>query len=96
MDLICHSRASANISKGKVDGNRQRRTSSAKADPLSSYSPAAAAALNESLVARRQSAQLRSESASAIEHANRLQMASHMSVNEGLTQKLAETITLKV
>ena len=65
-------------------------------NPLKSFSPAAAAVLNQSATARKQSAALRGKAASAIEHTNRLQRASHMSVNEGLTQKLAETITLKV
>jgi hypothetical protein len=97
LDLICHSRSSVSLtgSKEQCGNASQRRPLTPMPNPLKSFTPAAAAVLNQASTARQQSATLRGEAISAIEHTDRLQRASHMSVNEGLTQKLAETITLK-
>ena len=39
---------------------------------------------------------IRREVADAIDHTERLQRAAHSSVNEGLTRKLAQTVTMTV
>lgn len=46
--------------------------------------------------ARARSAYLRRELKDAIDRTEKLQKAAHKSVNDGITQKVAETITLKV
>ena len=39
---------------------------------------------------------IRREIAEAIDHTHRMQVAAHSAVNEGLTRKLAQTVTLSV
>ena len=39
---------------------------------------------------------LRKEINDAVDHTQRMQMAAHSAVNEGLTRKLAQTVTLSV
>lgn len=65
-------------------------------DPLGPYTPEADQALVDSEEARARSAYLRRELKEAIDRTEKLQKAAHKSVNDGLTQKVAETITLKV
>lgn len=43
-----------------------------------------------------QSQTIRREVADAVDHTDRLQKAAHSSVNEGLTRKLAQTVTMTV
>ena len=43
-----------------------------------------------------QSQTIRREVADAVDHTERLQKAAHSSVNEGLTRKLAQTVTMAV
>lgn len=67
-----------------------------KADPLGPYTPEVDSLLGEATDVRNHSAYLRRELRSTIDKVDKLKKAAHKSVNEGLTQKVAETITLKV
>ncbi|XP_048774873.1 coiled-coil domain-containing protein 105-like isoform X2 [Ostrea edulis] len=107
MDLLNHSLSSANIgSQSAPSGMGRSRTSldgrlsrlhemSGQPDPLGPYTPEADQALVDSEEARARSAYLRRELKEAIDRTEKLQKAAHKSVNDGLTQKVAETITLK-
>lgn len=64
-------------------------------DPLGPYTPEADQALVDAEEARARSAYLRRELKDAIDRTEKLQKAAHKSVNDGITQKVAETITLK-
>ncbi|KAL5013067.1 hypothetical protein ScPMuIL_011618 [Solemya velum] len=103
MDLLCHALSSitspentllTHRSKTSLDG-RISRFGSSQADPLGPYTPDADLALADALEARARSTYLRKELKEAIEKTDKLQKAAHKSVNDGLTHKLAETITLK-
>jgi len=65
-------------------------------DPLGSYTPETDQALMDADEARTRSIYLRRELKEAIDRVDKLQRGAHKSVNDGLTQKLSETITLKV
>ena len=65
-------------------------------EPLGPYTPEAANSISSALQARESSAGLRRSVNEAIEDANQLQHATHFSVNHGLTQKVAETVNIKV
>ena len=65
-------------------------------DPLGAFTPEAKAALQEAQSARQRSSMLRSGLRNAINNAARTQTSAHKSVNDGLTQKVAETVQLKV
>ena len=65
-------------------------------DPLGAFTPEAKAALQEAKSARQRSHMLRSGLRNCIANAARTQSAAHKSVNDGLTQKVAETVQLKV
>jgi hypothetical protein len=66
------------------------------ADPLGSFTPESEQALKEADEARSRSALLRRELNEAIMKTDHLQRAAHGSVNDGLLQKLSETVTLRV
>ncbi|XP_070581726.1 tektin-like protein 1 [Ptychodera flava] len=64
-------------------------------DPLGPFTPEAAAAMAQARDARNKSAALRREVEDTIQRTEQLQRASHKAVNDGITQKLAETTALK-
>lgn len=78
-----------------VQEGRYSRMASNQPDPLGPFTPEADQALADAEDARARSAYLRRELKEAIERTEKLQKAAHKSVNDGLTQKLSETITLK-
>ena len=65
-------------------------------DPYSSMTPDALQSMTLASDARGKSQGIRQELHKAIEQTQRLQQASHDTVNEGLTRKLAQTVTLTV
>ena len=65
-------------------------------EPLGPYTPECARVISTAAEARERSCNLRKEVAEAIEQTVKLQKAAHQSVNDGLTQKVAETVTMKV
>ena len=82
-------------SKSVQDG-RYSRMAVNQPDPLGPYTPEADQALADADDARARSAYLRRELREAIDRTDKLQKAAHKSANDGLTKKLAETVTLKV
>lgn len=83
-------------SKSVQDGRYSRMNYSNLPDPLGPFTPEADQALADADDARARSAYLRRELREAIDRTDKLQKAAHKSVNDGLTQKLSETVTLKV
>ena len=65
-------------------------------EALGPYTPEAASSIAGALQARESSAGLRRSVNEAIQDANQLQHSTHFSVNHGLTQKVAETVNIKV
>lgn len=64
-------------------------------DPMGPYTPETEQALQEAGEARSRSAMLRRELADAIVRAEKMKRAAQKSVNDGLTQKVAETVGLR-
>ncbi|XP_068741017.1 tektin-like protein 1 [Montipora capricornis] len=93
LDLICHAVSSvrgAGIKEGQAE-----KPLTPPVEPLGPYSPECARVISTAAEARQRSANLRKEVAEAIEQTVKLQKAAHQSVNDGLTQKVAETVTMK-
>lgn len=78
-----------------MDG-RLSRLGPSSADPLGCFTPETEQALADASDARGRSAYLRRELKDSIERTEKLTQAAHKSVNDGMTQKLSETVTLKV
>ncbi|XP_071096356.1 tektin-like protein 1 [Haliotis cracherodii] len=106
LDLLCHALSFNNANsnqdsrtKSSTEGRLSRldttRLGASQADPVGPYTPDADIALADALEARCRSGYLRQELRETIDRAERLQKAAHKSVNDGLTQKVAETVTLK-
>jgi hypothetical protein len=64
-------------------------------DPLGAYTPECDAALGEAKDARARSGGLRRQSDAFMANVRNTQTGMHLSVNDGLTAKVAETVTLK-
>ncbi|XP_077986602.1 tektin-like protein 1 [Glandiceps talaboti] len=77
------------------DGRENERSSSPVLDPLGPYTPEAAAAMAQAREARNKSCILRREVEDTINRTEQIQRASHKAVNDGLTMKLSETVSLK-
>ncbi|XP_050417944.1 coiled-coil domain-containing protein 105 isoform X2 [Patella vulgata] len=86
-------------SRSMIEGRMSRFDGShlgaCQADPLGPYTPEADSALADASEARSRSLYLRRELKDAIDRSEKLQKAAHKSVNDGMTQKIAETVTLK-
>lgn len=94
LDLICHAVSSvrgAGIKEGQTE-----KPVTPPIEPLGPYTPECARVISTAAEARKRSSNLRKEVAEAIEQTIKLQKAAHQSVNDGLTQKIAETVTMKV
>lgn len=59
-------------------------------------SPEAQQSMDEAAEAMAKSKALRRDVSEAIDHTQRMQTAAHAAVNEGLTRKLAQTVTMTV
>ncbi|CAH3148704.1 unnamed protein product [Porites evermanni] len=93
LDLICHAVSSvrgAGIKEGQAE-----KPATPPVEPLGPYTPECARVISTAAEARERSSNLRKEVAEAIEQTVKLQKAAHQSVNDGLTQKVAETVTMK-
>jgi len=67
-----------------------------QSDQLGPYTPECETALEDAKTARARSEQLRYDAVILIEKVEKIQRDAHEAVNQGLTQKVAETINLKV
>ncbi|WAR30651.1 CC105-like protein [Mya arenaria] len=104
LDLLCHAlssvsnsgkfSAATSRSKTSLDG-RLSRLGPSITDPIGSYTPEADHALADAQDARARGAYLRRELKDAIERTEKLTKAAHKSVNDGMTQKYSETVTLR-
>ncbi|XP_041368268.1 coiled-coil domain-containing protein 105-like [Gigantopelta aegis] len=106
LDLLCHSLASVEFycaKSAEERRNREGQTCSPEndlfgpgnADGLAPYTPECDLALSDAADARARCAFLRRESSQLIDATENLQRAAHLSVNDGLTKKMAETVALK-
>lgn len=107
LDLLCHANSSITFSAqregrraptaldGRISCIDSTRLGASVADALGPYTPETDQALAEAAEARGRSAYLRKTLRDTIDQIERLQAAAHKSVNDGLTQKVAETMTLK-
>lgn len=104
LDLLCHAVSSVanSIQHGASHGRsrtsndgRLSRLGPSITDPLGPYTPEADRALADAQDACCRSVYLRKELKEAIDKTEGLTKAAHKSVNDGMTQKFSETITLK-
>lgn len=106
LDLLCHANSSILNSAALHNGRTSRldgtisvidscRLGAGVADNLGPYTPECDKALQEGLEARSRSALLRRGLRDTIDQIEKLKQAAHKSVNDGLTQKVAETETLR-
>ena len=93
LDLICHAVSSV---RGAGIKDQAEKPITPPVEPLGPYTPECARVIATAAEARQRSTNLRKEVAEAIEQTVKLQKAAHQSVNDGLTQKVAETVTMKV
>lgn len=84
------------LGTGASPPDAETRSGTPPQDPLGPFTPEAAAAIAQAREARQRSQFLRKDIRDAIENTQQLQQAAHRAVNDGLNQKVAETITLKV
>ena len=108
LDLTCHTMSASGTSGRRTPTPTRPRSMENlgvgarssqvqfSADPQGAFTPEAEQALREAKDARTESTRLRTDLAEAISRTDQLQRAAHASVNNGLLQKLAETVTLKV
>ena len=95
-DLICQAVSSVKGSPNRSRDQLLEKPQTPEIEPLGPYTPEAANSISSALQARESSAGLRRSVNEAIGDANQLQHATHFSVNHGLTQKVAETVNIKV
>jgi len=109
LDLMCHALSSVlrpekdvlalKPNRSQVEGRVSMvdpgRMGAGKADPLGPYTPEVDTLLGDATDSRNRAAYLRRELRAVIDRVNKLKQAAHRSVNDGLTQKVAETVTLK-
>ena len=101
LDLICLSVSSVTpiASHDNVTTQNKKSTETSlnmETDPLGPCTPEVAEAMSLANDAKQRSILLRKGVAEAIEQTTKLQSAAHKSVNDGLTKKISETITMKV
>ena len=95
-DLICQAVSSVKGSPNRSKDQLLEKPQTPPVEPLGPYTPEAANSISSALQARETSASLRKTVNEAIEDASQLQHSTHFSVNHGLTQKVAETVNIKV
>ncbi|KAH9491682.1 hypothetical protein Btru_031207 [Bulinus truncatus] len=81
--------------EGRLSMVDPSKMGSDKIDPFGPYTPHVDNVLGDATDARNQSAYLRQELRNTIDRVEKLKQAAHKSVNDGLTRKVSETVTLK-
>nr|CAB3228133.1 coiled-coil domain-containing protein 105 [Phallusia mammillata] len=105
LDLVTHAVSSARPSSGRVSARPTSPTGrnstgayeppeTPEPDPIGPYTPEAAEAVQSATDARQSSSALRREIRDVIDRCQSEQKMAHMTVNNGMTQKIAETVTL--
>jgi len=79
----------------RMSADSRMSNSGPQVEPLGPYTPEADQALQGAKEARNRSAMLRRELTDTINKVDQMQKVAHKSVNDGLTGKVAETVTLK-
>lgn len=95
-DLTCQAVSSV---KGSPNRSKDQNFVAPKTPPveyLGPYTPETASSMSNAQLARESSASIRKTVNDAMEEANQLQQSTHLSVNHGLTKKVAETVNIKV
>ena len=97
LDLVCHTVSSMPAVSLSLDATSVNNVPASKGtDPLGAYTPEVQQAMSLAEDARKRSGALRKEVTEAIDQVQKLQKVAHRSVNDGLTKKVAETVTVKV
>jgi hypothetical protein len=106
LDLVTHAVSSARPSSGRRPSSAKPATpnpntaeepprpETPEPDPIGPYTPEAAEAVQAAADARSSSAALRRELRECIDKCTADQKMAHMTLNNGMTQKIAETVTL--
>lgn len=95
-ELICQAVSSVKGSPHRSKDQLLEKPQTPPVEPLGPYTPEAANSISCALQARECSVSLRGTVNETIQDANQLQNSTHYSVNHGLTQKVAETVNIKV
>jgi len=94
LDLVCHTSESSRAQTCEY-GMRKDRPKTPEVNPVGPFTPEANQSINIATEAIEKSQTLLKEVADFIEHTTRLQKDIHKSVNDGITKKASESVSMK-